>query len=399
MAKYIVTGILLFIMIISVCLIWQTYKPYPNKKAPSVFRQFIFVIGCHALTVLLGITVFKDNLLLSNSSPFFLFYGLYFFLFIESITTSSLVKSKAVLYNKQFLIPSFFTSGYIFLALVSDKLSDQFIYAFFYTLFAFEGVLTVYYSVKTFSLLVSRTSLKDSLRLHFMAINTLLLFIGVVLVSFFILEFSYFSLYRMLLAIAVTGLMVYLMIIYRSLDQVFSESKCLEGKESNDFNFVGNSLSVNYVSVVAEEKIGVKPDTIEIEDNEKVKYFKSKIASELLTDYKNRINKTLIVQKLYLHPDFSLEDLSDITKISKHHLGQYFSSIHHSNFNKFINQLRIEYIISYIHNHKEVKLSVNDLLALSPFKSRASFFRNFKDFTGSAPSDYLKAYYESISQN
>lgn len=396
MAKYVVIGILIFIMVSGVCLIWQTYKTHHNKKSPVIFRQFIFVIGCHALAVLLGMTVFKDNLLLSSSSPFFLFYGLYFFLFIESITTSNSIEHKTVLYNKQFLIPSFFASGYIFLAIVSDKLSDQFIHTFFYTLFAFEGILTVYYSVKIFALLVNKSSIKDSLRLHFMAINTLLLFIGVILVSFFFLEFSYFNLYRMLLSIAVVGLMIYLSLIYRSLAQVFGEPKCLEGKDNIYFNFIGNSLSVNYESIITEEKQTITQDILEIEDDEKVKYSKSKIAGELLADYKKRIQKSLIEKKLYLDQDFSLEDLSDITKISKHHLGQYFSSIHHSNFSKFINQLRIEYIISYIHNHKEAKLSVNDLLALSPFKSRASFFRNFKDFTGSAPSDYLKTYYESI---
>lgn len=394
MAKSIVTGLLILVMIICVCLIWQTFKLHPNKKSPIIFRQFIIVIGCHALAVLLGITVFKNNELLSNSSPFFFYYGLYFYLFVKSLTSLLVVEQNAVSYNKHFLLPSFFASGYFFLAIVSDKLSDQFIYAFFSILFIFEGILTVYYSVKTFYLLVNKSTIKDTLRLHLMGINALLLFIGVILISFLGIDFSLFLLYRLLLTILVVILILYFVIVYKYLASAFDESDCINHQKESGFVFVDRSLVINYKGVD-----NGKEQSDAIEHTEVEKYTKSKLTDSLLSDYTHKINTTLIEKKLYLDQDFSLDDLSNVTKISKHHLGQYFSGVHHSNFNKFINQLRIDYIVSYIHDNKEIKLSANDLLALSPFKSRASFFRNFKDFTGSAPSDYLKAYYESISED
>lgn len=394
MAKSIVIGLLILVMIICVCLIWQTFKSHPNKKSPIIFRQFIVVIGCHALAVLLGLTLFKNNELLSNSSPFFFYYGLYFYLFVKSLTSLPVVEHNAVSYNKHFLLPSFFASGYFFLAIVSNRLSDQFIYVFFSILFIFEGVLTVYYSVKIFYLLVNKSTIKDTLRLHLMAINALLLFIGVILISFLGIDFSLFLLYRLLLTILVVVLILYLVVVYKYLVSVFDESDCVNHQKKTEFVFVDHSLVINYKEGGTEKEVNVL-----IEDTEVEKYTKSKLTDSLLSDYTHRINSTLIDRKLYLDQDFSLDELSSITKISKHHLGQYFSGVHHSNFNKFINQLRIEYIVSYIQTNKEVKLSVNDLLALSSFKSRASFFRNFKDFTGSAPSDYLKTYYESIGED
>ncbi|MCC9041288.1 AraC family transcriptional regulator [Myroides sp. M-43] len=393
MAKYLITSLLVCIVAISIGLLGQTFKNYNNKKAPSIFRQLMLIISCHAGVVLAGIYLLSDSLLLSNSSPFFLFYGLYFYLFVENISNHHTVINKTVYYSKQFLLPGFFASGFIFLALVSDKLTDEFIYSYFYVLFALEGVLTVYYSVRSYVLLINDTVIKETLRLHLMAINTLLLFIGILLLSFIFLDFSFILLYRLLICLCVVALVFYLAIVYKKLAELFDISTCRSTEKNSDFNFVNSTVLFNYSST--SEKLDVLESVPY--DDEKEKYVKSRISEELLEKYRIRMNSILIVGKLYLNQDLSLDELSEVSKISKHHLGQYFSLVHHTNFNKFINQLRIEYIISYIHNHKEAKLSVNDLLALSPFKSRASFFRNFKDFTGSAPSDYLKTYYESIN--
>lgn len=395
MSKIITTSFLVCIIAICVYLIWYTFKNYNNKKGVIVFRQLLFTIGFHALVVLASIYLLRDNLLLNSSSPFFLFYGLYFYFFINSIASGNVLVYKDLYFNKYFFISSFFTSGYIFLAIVSNELSSSFIYQYFYFLFATEGLLMVYYSIKVFYLLAKNTQINEFLRLNLMAINMLLLFIGVLLASFVFLDFSYFTLYRSLLVICVLCLVIYFLVIYRIIFKQLNVEIVINSNVHSDFQFIDSKLSIDYVpeSVINTEIIHDEESVSDVEKDNK--YSKSRVSDDLFEDYTIRITDTLLQEKLYLDQDFTLDDLSEVTKISKHHLGQYFSSVHNSNFNKFINQLRVEFIIEYIHSTKDVRLNVNDLLAISPFKSRASFFRNFKEVTGIPPSDFLKAYYES----
>lgn len=395
MSKIIVTSFLVCIMVICVYLIWKTFKNYNNKKAVVVFRQLLFVIGSHALVVLASIYLLTDNLLLNSSSPFFLFYGLYFYFFVNSIVNGSDLIYKELYFNKYFFISSFFTSGYFFLAIVSNELSNSFIYQYFYFLFATEGLLMVYYSIKVFYLLAKTFQINEFLRLNLMAINMLLLFIGVLLTSFVFLDFSYFTLYRSLLVICVLCLVIYFFAIYTILSKQFNVEIISKTTIQSDFQFINSRLSIDYVSELDNNTESVQDEEYTSDTEKDSKYSKSRVSDDLFEDYNTRITNTLLQNKLYLDQDFTLDELSEVTKISKHHLGQYFSYIHNSNFNKFINQLRVEFIIEYIHSTKDVRLNVNDLLAISPFKSRASFFRNFKEVTGIPPSDFLKAYYES----
>ncbi|UVD80228.1 AraC family transcriptional regulator [Myroides albus] len=118
------------------------------------------------------------------------------------------------------------------------------------------------------------------------------------------------------------------------------------------------------------------------------KYEKSKVPDELLNQYRSKVEKVLVEDKMFLESDFSIERLEEETGVSKHHLSQLFTLKYNSNFKPYLNKLRISYAIEIIANTKE-DINISELGEQCGFNSRTSFFRSFKKNTGVSPSDYI----------
>lgn len=116
-------------------------------------------------------------------------------------------------------------------------------------------------------------------------------------------------------------------------------------------------------------------------------YAKSGVPTQTLALYEERVMQAVEGERLYLDPALNLERLSEVTKIPRHHLSQIFSLNMGKSFTDYINQLRIE------HACKELRLgndvSIEQLGYGCGFNSKVSFYRNFKLYTGSTPSQYL----------
>lgn len=102
------------------------------------------------------------------------------------------------------------------------------------------------------------------------------------------------------------------------------------------------------------------------------------------------LNDVLIDNKLFLDPNLTLQKLSKRTDISRGRLTAYFKSSEASNFSKYINRLRIEYAVIYLHDSNNDDLSIEKWALLSGFNSRVTFYRSFVGIYGFAPSELLK---------
>lgn len=102
----------------------------------------------------------------------------------------------------------------------------------------------------------------------------------------------------------------------------------------------------------------------------------------------NTLKEILEKEKLYLRSDLSLSDLAERIGVSSNQLSQVINELLDKNFQRFINEYRVQ----------EVKENITDpsrtLLGIamdSGFNSKSAFNRVFKDIVGQTPSQYKKS--------
>lgn len=130
-----------------------------------------------------------------------------------------------------------------------------------------------------------------------------------------------------------------------------------------------------------------KEKTVE-EQQALLKYEKSKLAEDVLSAYKIKVEQIVHDKQSYLKVNFTLDDLEHESKIAKHHLSQFFSTTYGMNFNAYINKLRVEHAKMLLEK-KDFDISVSELGDECGFNSRTSFFRAFKKYEGVSPSEYI----------
>lgn len=100
------------------------------------------------------------------------------------------------------------------------------------------------------------------------------------------------------------------------------------------------------------------------------------------------VQKKVRSEKLFLNKELSLELLAQKLDTNRTYLSSCINTCSGRNFNQWINDFRIDYLLEHIHSGQ--KLSV--LAEKAGFVSTDSFYRNFKRKTNLTPSEYLKQY-------
>lgn len=96
--------------------------------------------------------------------------------------------------------------------------------------------------------------------------------------------------------------------------------------------------------------------------------------------------KKVISEKLFQNSNLSLEGLAQKLKTNRTYLSASVNTCAGCNFNQWINDFRVDYILKHIHSGE--KLSV--LAEKAGFVSTDAFYRNFKRKTHLTPHEYLK---------
>ncbi|MBW3520367.1 AraC family transcriptional regulator [Flavobacterium sp. NKUCC04_CG] len=121
---------------------------------------------------------------------------------------------------------------------------------------------------------------------------------------------------------------------------------------------------------------------------EVVKYQKSRISEEEMNNYLKSLDRAWEA-KIYLNPDLTLNLLSKTAHIPKYHLTQVFNLGLNSNFNKFINALRVQHAVCLLDNPNNME-TIEEIMMQSGFNSRSSFYRAFNVYYDISPADYRK---------
>lgn len=123
-----------------------------------------------------------------------------------------------------------------------------------------------------------------------------------------------------------------------------------------------------------------------VEKKETEKYIKSGLKETRALEYLVRLISCMEAARPFLDRDLSIQDLSDMTGIPRHHITQVLNEKHKKNFFTFINEYRVKEVISRFKDPKNNNFTILAIAFDSGFNSKTTFNSIFKNQTGMTPS-------------
>jgi AraC-like DNA-binding protein len=121
------------------------------------------------------------------------------------------------------------------------------------------------------------------------------------------------------------------------------------------------------------------------------KYAKSGLSSEQLLEYKNRLERIMQSQQVFLEPDLTLPKLAMTVNCSVNHLSQVINSGFGMSFFDYLNQYRVEHarkILTELNGQSGAVLNVAFTVG---FNSNSAFYAAFKKCVGETPAQYRRS--------
>jgi AraC-like DNA-binding protein len=120
------------------------------------------------------------------------------------------------------------------------------------------------------------------------------------------------------------------------------------------------------------------------------KYEKSGLSTEKTETYLQQLLRAMEEDKLYTHPDLTLQGLADTLAISTNHLSQLLNERLHVNFFDFVNGYRVAEVKQELLNARKRHLTILAIALEGGFNSKTAFNAAFKKHTGLSPSQFKR---------
>lgn len=104
-----------------------------------------------------------------------------------------------------------------------------------------------------------------------------------------------------------------------------------------------------------------------------------------------KIYSSIIEDKLYLNPNLSIKNLSHEFNISEGYMSQIINKNSDTNFNDYINSLRVNEAKKMLVNSDYDNYTIVAIGLEAGFNSKSSFYSAFKKFTDKSPLEYKKS--------
>lgn len=108
-----------------------------------------------------------------------------------------------------------------------------------------------------------------------------------------------------------------------------------------------------------------------------------------------QIEQHLNLHKTFLDPDYSISQLEAETNISKRTIGKMIKSAKNQNFNQFLSEFRINYLLHQMPLEEVADKPFHELSYSIGFNSINNFYAHFKRYVGCTP----RAYFEKLQIN
>lgn len=104
----------------------------------------------------------------------------------------------------------------------------------------------------------------------------------------------------------------------------------------------------------------------------------------------DQIEQYLKIYKSFLNPDFTITQLEKEINLPARQISKSIQVVRNQNFNQFINEFRINYLLSEMDLDEIQIKNYTDLAYLIGFNSVNNFYMHFKNYTGCTPKVYYK---------
>lgn len=130
-----------------------------------------------------------------------------------------------------------------------------------------------------------------------------------------------------------------------------------------------------------------KKSTLELTSKKTPHFIKKEITEHILSGLKK-----LEKEKYYLNKECNAYNTAKKIKTNTSYLSIVVNSHYQKNFNGYINDLRINFVLDKLQNDKHFRLySIQSIAEEIGYKSSGSFTKYFKQHTGLLPSSYIKS--------
>lgn len=105
----------------------------------------------------------------------------------------------------------------------------------------------------------------------------------------------------------------------------------------------------------------------------------------------HRLRRLMETEKLYLDPDLTLRTVADRLNTNTKYLSQVVNHHAGKNFQHFLNTYRIREVKEKICNDSFQHLTLFGIALQCGFKNKSTFYKVFKEITGTTPRNYLRS--------
>ena len=110
-----------------------------------------------------------------------------------------------------------------------------------------------------------------------------------------------------------------------------------------------------------------------------------------LYEMKNRLNKLMETQKLFLNSGLTLQILAEKSEINRNTLSWVINKGFDKNFYDFVNEFRIEEFKRLVENKIPEEQTILSIALEAGFQSKTTFNVAFKKITGMTPKEYIRS--------
>lgn len=127
-----------------------------------------------------------------------------------------------------------------------------------------------------------------------------------------------------------------------------------------------------------------------IKEEDLKKNLQNKKTSTVVNEIKERLNEIMTTQKVFTQQNLSISELATLLNTNVNYLSQIINTDFATNYNDYLNELRVKEACRIMKNDLELKYSVDQIADMVGFSSRSTFYCAFKKFAGITPAFFQK---------
>lgn len=112
-----------------------------------------------------------------------------------------------------------------------------------------------------------------------------------------------------------------------------------------------------------------------------------------------KIEQYFNLHKTYLNPDYTITQLEREIKIPARQISKAIKLLRNQNFNQFLNEFRINYLLNHVTLETALATNFQDLAYQVGFNSVNNFYAHFKNYVGCTPKVYFDTLKKQTSNN